>query len=67
VTLALEMQKEGKGEEMLPRAAMWAPVTANRFVDLATKEGIDDMFSSDLTEGELRERLGHLDVPTLFL
>ena len=67
VTLALEMQKEGKGEEMLPRAAMWAPVTANRFVDLATKEGIEDMFSSDLTEGELRERLGHLDVPTLFL
>jgi len=67
VTLARQMQREGKGEEMLPRAAMWAPVTANRFLDLATKEGLDDMFSSDLTEGELRERLGHLDVPTLFL
>lgn len=57
----------GKGEEMLPREAMWAPITARRFLDLATKEGADDFFSSDLTDEELAERLGHLHVPTLFL
>lgn len=57
----------GNGEEMLPREAMWAPITARRFLDLATKEGADDFFSSDLTDEELRARLGHLHVPTLFL
>lgn len=57
----------GKGEEMLPREAMWAPITARRFLDLAIKEGADDFFSSDLTDEELRARLGHLHVPTLFL
>jgi pimeloyl-ACP methyl ester carboxylesterase len=29
------------------------------------KEGIDDMFSSDLTPAELSARLGHVNVPTL--
>jgi pimeloyl-ACP methyl ester carboxylesterase len=67
VQLAREMRAQGKGEEMLPRAAMWAPITADRFLDLATKEGLDDFFSSDLSDGELRDRLGHLDIPTLFL
>jgi pimeloyl-ACP methyl ester carboxylesterase len=57
----------GMGEEMMPRAAMWAPITARRFLDLATKVGADDFFSSDLTDAELAERLGHLHVPTLFL
>ncbi len=67
VALAQELQLQGKGDEMLPRASMWAPITANRFLDLATKEGLDDFFSSDLSDEELRARLGHLDVPTLFL
>lgn len=58
---------EEKGEEMLPREAMWAPITARRYLDLATKEGADDFFSSDLTDEELNARLGHLRVPTLFL
>lgn len=106
----------------MPRAACWAPVTAKRYLDLATKvredgarascstsprtrteshddlrpsllvmvsvadidtwmcavacvvcvsagcmlqEGLDDMFSSDLTGEELGQRLGHVSVPTL--
>ncbi len=67
VAMAKALMAEGKGEEMLPREAMWAPITARRFLDLATKEGADDLFSSDLTDEELRARLGHLHVPTLFL
>jgi len=38
-----------------------APVTARRFLDLFDKNGADDFFSSDLSDGALRERLGHLD------
>jgi len=37
-----------------------APLTAERILDLFDKDGLDDMFSSDLKEKELQERLGHL-------
>lgn len=37
VSMAREMQAGGKGSEMLPREAMWAPITADRFLDLSTK------------------------------
>lgn len=67
ITLARSMKEAGKGQEMLPRKAMWSPITADRFLGLATKEGLDDMFSSDLSEKELQDRLGHVDVPTLLL
>mmetsp|Transcript_13115 Transcript_13115/g.17067 ORF Transcript_13115/g.17067 Transcript_13115/m.17067 type:complete len:284 (-) Transcript_13115:197-1048(-) len=38
-----------------------APVSGQRFLDLFDKGGKDDMFSSDLTDSELRGRLGHMD------
>eukprot|EP00948_MAST-09A_sp_MAST-9A-sp1_P001149 g1149.t1 len=38
-----------------------APLTAQRAVDLFTKNGADDFFSSDLTDVELRDRLGHME------
>jgi pimeloyl-ACP methyl ester carboxylesterase len=38
-----------------------APLTATRTLHLFEKYGLDDMFSSDLTDEELRERLGHMD------
>jgi alpha-beta hydrolase superfamily lysophospholipase len=50
----------GKGQEMLPRSHHWAPITAQRFVDLHEKGGADDFFSSDFTDVELAERLGHV-------
>jgi len=50
----------GNGEEMLPRSAFWAPITAQRFVDLNAKGGTDDYFSSDFTNAELAERLRHV-------
>ena len=57
---AQEMIENSKGSEFLPRAAHWSPMTADRFVDLYSKGGSDDMFSSDFTDVELDERLGHL-------
>ncbi|KAL7552167.1 hypothetical protein ACHAWF_015386, partial [Thalassiosira exigua] len=48
------------GEEMMPRDSFWAPITASRYVSLFGLGGDDDFFSSDLTDEELSERLGHV-------
>eukprot|EP00535_Pseudo-nitzschia_heimii_P011410 CAMPEP_0197198236 /NCGR_PEP_ID=MMETSP1423-20130617/33269_1 /TAXON_ID=476441 /ORGANISM="Pseudo-nitzschia heimii, Strain UNC1101" /LENGTH=357 /DNA_ID=CAMNT_0042652067 /DNA_START=80 /DNA_END=1152 /DNA_ORIENTATION=+ len=58
--VARNLVGEGKGEEMLPRSFHWAPITARRFVDLHAKGGTDDYFSSDYTDAELEDRLGHV-------
>lgn len=50
----------GKAQEMMPRSAFWAPITAQRFVDLNAKGGEDDFFSSDYTDDDLAARLGHV-------
>jgi len=68
--LASQMISEGKGEEPLPRSAcqLFGPpdvITAYRFDSLTRRLADDDMFSSDLTENELREKLGHVNVPCL--
>lgn len=54
----------------MPRAAalLLGPphvVSACRFASLVGRMTDDDMFSSDLTDAELRERLGHVAVPML--
>jgi pimeloyl-ACP methyl ester carboxylesterase len=51
------MCAQGQGEAMMPRAAFWAPMTAQRFVDLQAVGGQDDYFSSDYTDAQLTERL----------
>lgn len=60
IQLAQTMRKDGKEMEMMPRDAFWAPITAKRFLDLQDKGGADDFFSSDWTDVELLERLGHM-------
>ncbi|CAG9465134.1 unnamed protein product [Pedinophyceae sp. YPF-701] len=78
VFVANEMLASGQGEEFIPQAQLTAiggelfppgtPITARRFLDLYDRGGDDDMFSSDLTDAELRKLLGHmLGVPTLVL
>mmetsp|Transcript_51877 Transcript_51877/g.161432 ORF Transcript_51877/g.161432 Transcript_51877/m.161432 type:complete len:366 (+) Transcript_51877:49-1146(+) len=51
-------RQSGGGDEFLPRSACWAPVTAQRFLDLNDVGGKDDYFSSDLSEDELARRFG---------
>eukprot|EP00980_Cylindrotheca_fusiformis_P010454 scaffold2322_cov135-Cylindrotheca_fusiformis.AAC.13 len=60
LTMAQSLVAQGKGQEMMPRAAFWAPITAQRFMDLNEKGGADDYFSSDYTDVELAERLEHV-------
>lgn len=56
---ALALVANGQGEEMLPRATLFAPICAERYVSLEKRLGDDDMFSSDLTDRELKQQMGH--------
>jgi hypothetical protein len=60
IQCARAMKEANKEEEMMPRSAFWAPITAKRFLDLQDFDGADDFFSSDLANDELIERLGHV-------
>lgn len=60
IETARQMRSEGKEDEMMPRSAFWAPITAARFLSLQDVGGNDDFFSSDLTDDELDRRLGHV-------
>uniref|UniRef100_A0ACD5UNU2 Uncharacterized protein n=1 Tax=Avena sativa TaxID=4498 RepID=A0ACD5UNU2_AVESA len=56
-----KMISEGRGMDLMPREANSdAPITAYRFHSLCAYMGDDDMFSSDLSEDQLRQRLGHM-------
>eukprot|EP00033_Pygsuia_biforma_P005596 GCRY01006181.1.p1 GENE.GCRY01006181.1~~GCRY01006181.1.p1 ORF type:complete len:330 (+),score=49.04 GCRY01006181.1:66-1055(+) len=68
INLAKQYMENGDGEHLLPRAADVAPITASRYLSLADKGGLDDMFSSDLTKEELISLYGSLPlVPLLFV
>uniref|UniRef100_A0A7R9WYK8 DUF1749-domain-containing protein n=1 Tax=Craspedostauros australis TaxID=1486917 RepID=A0A7R9WYK8_9STRA len=60
VITAKTMVQDGRPDEMMPRAAFWAPITAQRFLDLHEIGGRDDYFSSDFTDDQLADRLGHV-------
>ena len=53
----------GSRERLMPRdtpGVFNTPITAARYASLAGRNTPDDMFSSDLTDEELRDRLGRL-------
>ncbi|XP_050373932.1 UPF0613 protein PB24D3.06c [Argentina anserina] len=60
IDLASTMITEGRGSELMPSEADLAPITACRYHSLCAYNGDDDMFSSDLTDDQLRLRLGHM-------
>ncbi|KAK4796763.1 hypothetical protein SAY86_029089 [Trapa natans] len=61
IDLASAMIKEGRGSEMMPREAdPSAPITASRYYSLCAYMGDDDLFSSDLSDDQLKMRLGHM-------
>ncbi|KAK1681377.1 hypothetical protein QYE76_042225 [Lolium multiflorum] len=63
IDLAAKMISEGRGMDLMPREANSdAPITAYRFHSLCAYMGDDDMFSSDLSEDQLRQRLGHMSI-----
>ncbi|XP_057744923.1 UPF0613 protein PB24D3.06c [Arachis stenosperma] len=61
IDLAAKMISEGRGSELMPREAdPCSPITAYRYHSLCAYNGDDDLFSSDLSEDQLRMRLGHM-------
>lgn len=61
IDLATKMISEGQGSELMPRKAdPSAPITASRYHSLCAYNGDDDMFSSDLSDDQLKMRLGHM-------
>jgi len=61
IDLAASMIKEDKAMHLMPREANPdAPITAYRYYSLCAYMGDDDMFSSDLSDDQLRQRLGHM-------
>ena len=60
IQYALELRHSGKDMEFMPRNTFWAPISAKRLLDLQERGGADDFFSSDVSDEELTERLGHV-------
>ncbi|KAK4587118.1 hypothetical protein RGQ29_024017 [Quercus rubra] len=61
IDLASTMISEGRGSELMPTEAdSESPITASRYHSLCAYMGDDDMFSSDLSDDQLRMRLGHM-------
>ena len=57
------MCASGDGDGLMPRSTpgtFGAPVTAARYASLSGRMTSDDTFSSDLTEAELFQQIGHL-------
>ncbi|KAK6913869.1 Fusarinine C esterase SidJ [Dillenia turbinata] len=69
IDLASTMIREGRGLELMPREAdSEASVTAYRYHSLCSYMGDDDMFSSDLSDDQLRLKLGHMSsMPCLII
>ncbi|KAH6816493.1 alpha/beta-Hydrolases superfamily protein, partial [Perilla frutescens var. frutescens] len=61
IELASTMINEGRPSDLMPRKAHPdAPITAYRYHSLCARNGEDDLFSSDFSEEELRQKLGHM-------
>lgn len=61
IDMASKLISEGQGSELMPREANQdSPITAYRFHSLCAYMGDDDMFSSDLSDDQLKQILGHM-------
>ncbi|KAK0736958.1 hypothetical protein B0T21DRAFT_383043 [Apiosordaria backusii] len=72
ITVATEMVQNDKKDHVIdlddmPDGWKGSPVTAYRWLSLATKGGDDDFFSSDLEDDALQTIWGGLDTPVLIL
>eukprot|EP00468_Gymnochlora_sp_CCMP2014_P001624 CAMPEP_0167742570 /NCGR_PEP_ID=MMETSP0110_2-20121227/1509_1 /TAXON_ID=629695 /ORGANISM="Gymnochlora sp., Strain CCMP2014" /LENGTH=185 /DNA_ID=CAMNT_0007626795 /DNA_START=167 /DNA_END=721 /DNA_ORIENTATION=+ len=62
--IAKKMIAEGNENEFMPRDSHFSPITAYRYNSLSGRMTDDDMFSSDLKDTELKQKLYCVNVPT---
>ncbi|CAO3615380.1 unnamed protein product [Cunninghamella blakesleeana] len=67
VDYAKKMIDEGKGAEYLPKSISENPITAYRFYSLGAYRGHDDVFSTDLSDDDLRDLYENLQRPMMLL
>ncbi|KAF9167899.1 hypothetical protein DFQ26_002647 [Actinomortierella ambigua] len=67
LTLAQAMIQDGRGQELLPRDADVAPMSAYRFNSLGSVGGDDDMFSSDTPAETLQALYNKVDIPLVMV
>ncbi|KZV55422.1 hypothetical protein F511_40088 [Dorcoceras hygrometricum] len=69
IDLASKMLSDGRGSQLMPQEANPdSPISAYRYHSLCSYNGDDDMFSSDFSEDQLKQRLGHMsNTPTLIM
>ncbi|KAL3828829.1 hypothetical protein ACJIZ3_017631 [Penstemon smallii] len=69
IDLASKMINDGQASELMPREANPdSPITAYRYHSLCAYNGDDDMFSSDFSEYQLKQKIGHMcNTPTLVM
>lgn len=60
IVTANNLVEAGKGRQIVHSLYGIAPLTATRTLDLFSEGGLDDMFSSYLTDEQLKNRLGHM-------
>ncbi|KAK6803828.1 hypothetical protein RDI58_001612 [Solanum bulbocastanum] len=61
IDLASNMISEGRESELMPREANPdAPITSFRYHSLCAYNGEDDLFSSDFSDDQLKQKLGHM-------
>jgi hypothetical protein len=49
----LLQEADGRIDELMPKSASFAPISAARYLSLTRRCGEDDLFSSDLTGGRI--------------
>lgn len=53
----------GTPEASMPKNAFFGPsITARRFYSFVSKDGDDEMFAPDLTDEQMKARIGHVQV-----
>ncbi|KAI9307869.1 hypothetical protein BJ944DRAFT_196870 [Cunninghamella echinulata] len=67
VNYAKKMIDEGNGSEWMPKSMSENPITANRFYSLGAYRGQDDVFSTDLSDEDLKELYKDLNQPMMLL
>ncbi|KAI9485468.1 MAG: hypothetical protein EXX96DRAFT_494609 [Benjaminiella poitrasii] len=68
VNMAIRLKGEGRGDELMPREALQGtPITANRFYALTVKGGDDDVFSTDLSDEEIKKLYENVNRPLCWI
>eukprot|EP01006_Ploeotia_vitrea_P054001 TRINITY_DN67836_c7_g6_i1.p1 TRINITY_DN67836_c7_g6~~TRINITY_DN67836_c7_g6_i1.p1 ORF type:complete len:366 (+),score=52.32 TRINITY_DN67836_c7_g6_i1:108-1205(+) len=65
--VAQEMIEMGRGNNLMPEAMHPRPISAFRFLAMECNQGVQDFFNPHLSEDDMAQIVGHIEVPILIL